>query len=56
MSGLTTAAILIGGFLAHIRPAIAGEAEAELRRATALGGLAGLAVMVLVLLVLRLLT
>jgi hypothetical protein len=55
-SGLLATSILIGGFLAHARPAIAGESEPRLRRATALGGLAGLVAMLLLLLVLGLVT
>jgi hypothetical protein len=39
--GLMAATIGVCGFLAHARPAIAGKDEAELRRATAIGGLTG---------------
>jgi hypothetical protein len=42
------AAIAVCGFLAHARPAISGKEDAELRRATALGGLAGFAIAIFV--------
>jgi len=41
--GLVAGMIAVGGFLGHVRPAIAGAGERELRRRTAIGGLAGLA-------------
>lgn len=41
--------IAVGGFLAHAKPALAREADAELRRATVGGGLGGLAFAVIVL-------
>jgi hypothetical protein len=44
LAGLMAASIAIGGFLAHAQPALAGEHESELRRATVAGGLYGLAV------------
>jgi hypothetical protein len=47
-AGFIAAAIAIGGFLAHARPAIAGKRDTELRRATAIGGLVGLALALLV--------
>jgi hypothetical protein len=39
-TGFMAAAIAVGGFLAHARPAIKGESEEELRRLTAVGGFA----------------
>ncbi|HEY5943000.1 MAG TPA: hypothetical protein VIT89_09090 [Solirubrobacterales bacterium] len=50
-SGLTAAAIAIGGFLAHVRPALASADEQRLRTATVRGGIwgSGLAVVVIVL-------
>lgn len=42
-AGLMAATIAICGFLAHAWPAISGKDEAELRRATAVGGLSGCA-------------
>jgi hypothetical protein len=47
-AGLMAAAIAVCGFLAHARPAIAGKGDPELRRATALGGLAGFAISIFV--------
>jgi hypothetical protein len=44
-AGLIAAAMAVGGFLAHAKPALARQHEAELRRATVIGGLIGLAVM-----------
>lgn len=41
-TGFLAAAIAVGGFVAHARPAIAGERDLELRRLTAIGGLWGL--------------
>jgi hypothetical protein len=41
--GLVAGAIAVGGFLSHVRPALSGASEVELRKATAIGGLAGLA-------------
>jgi hypothetical protein len=46
--GLTAAAIAVGGFLAHVRPALAGDDEQRLREATVIGGLGGIAVAVTV--------
>lgn len=46
-TGFMAAAIAVGGFVAHARPAMAGESEEELRRLTAAGGAFGLAVAVL---------
>ena len=54
LSGLFATAIVVGGFLAHVRPALTGKNEAELRRATAFGGLLGMAIVTTVLLCLRL--
>jgi hypothetical protein len=45
-TGFLAAAIAVGGFLAHARPAIAGEVDSVLRRRTAIGGLLGFAVAV----------
>lgn len=56
LGGLVTASILIGGFLAHAKPALAGKEEAELRRATVVGGLVGLGLVLLGVLILILLT
>ena len=48
-AGFIAATVAVCGFLAHApRPALAREPEAELRRATVLGGLAGLALAVFV--------
>ncbi len=49
--GLMAAAIAVCGFLAHAKPALAKEGDAELRFATVIGGLAGfgLALLVMVL-------
>ncbi|HEU5104961.1 MAG TPA: hypothetical protein VFU11_03895 [Solirubrobacterales bacterium] len=50
-AGLTAAAIAVGGFLAHVRPALSGADEQQLRRATVRGGIwgSGIALMVIVL-------
>ena len=50
-SGLTAAAIAIGGFLAHARPALSGANERRLRAATVKGGIwgSGVATLVIVL-------
>ena len=50
-SGLTATAIAIGGFLAHVRPALSGADEQRLRSATVKGGIwgSGVAVVVIVL-------
>jgi len=42
------ASIAVGGFIAHVGPALAGEDETKVRAATVIGGLGGLAVAVLV--------
>lgn len=42
--GLVAGLTAVGGFLAHVRPALARQREVELRRMTAVGGLAGLVV------------
>ena len=50
-SGLTVAAIAIGGFIAHVRPALSGADEQRLRMATVKGGIwgSGIAMLVVVL-------
>jgi hypothetical protein len=40
--GLMAGGIAVGGFLGHAGPSLAGRSDARLRRATAIGGLAGL--------------
>jgi hypothetical protein len=49
--GLSAAAIAVGGFLAHVRPALSAADEQQLREATVKGGIMGLlwAVLVVVL-------
>jgi hypothetical protein len=49
--GLIAAAIAVGGFAAHVRPALSGADEQRLRTATVRGGVwgSGLAVFVIVL-------
>ena len=42
--GLLAGGIAVGGFLGHARPSLHGEPDAELRRATTLGGLVGLGI------------
>jgi hypothetical protein len=42
-ASLLAAAAALGGFVGHARLAIRGAAEVDLRRATALGGLGGIA-------------
>jgi hypothetical protein len=42
--GLLAGGIAVGGFLGHVRPSLNGESDAELRRATTLGGLVGLVI------------
>jgi len=42
------ASIAVGGFIAHIGPALTGKDEAKVRAATVIGGLGGLAAAVLV--------
>ena len=39
--------IAVGGFIAHVPSGLTGGSEIELRRATTIGGLAGLGVAVL---------
>lgn len=39
--GLLAGMIAVGGFLGHVRSALAGADEEELRRATVRGGLGG---------------
>ena len=41
-TGFLAAAIAVGGFMAHVRPAITGAPDSILRRRTAIGGLGGL--------------
>lgn len=43
-SGLLAALIVVSGFVAHARPALRGASEEELREATTIGGIAGLAI------------
>jgi hypothetical protein len=40
--GLLAGLIAVGGFLAHIRPALSGASETDLRGATVTGGVVGL--------------
>jgi hypothetical protein len=40
-SGLTAAAIAVGGFLAHVRPALSSAEDQQLRAATVRGGIWG---------------
>jgi hypothetical protein len=49
VTSLLVAATALGGFINHAGLAISGATEVELRRATALGGLAGIAGVVVVL-------
>jgi amino acid transporter len=51
ISGMAAALIAIGGFLAHLRPALSGADEERLRQVTVKGGAAGLigAILVIVL-------
>jgi hypothetical protein len=46
--GVLAGTIAVGGFLGHVRPALAEDPELEVRRAMAKGGLAGLAAAVVV--------
>ena len=39
--GLTAAAIAVGGFLTHAKPALEGRDDEDLRRSTVIGGLWG---------------
>jgi hypothetical protein len=41
-AGLLTACIALGGFIAHVYPALAGRDEDAIRTATVIGGLGGL--------------
>jgi hypothetical protein len=43
-AGLMAAGIAVGGFVLHAAPALSGWPEERLRRRTVVGGLAGLAV------------
>jgi hypothetical protein len=43
-TGILVGAIALGGFLAHVGPALEGAREDDLRKATARGGLEGLKV------------
>ena len=47
-AGLMAASIAVGGFVAHARPALRGQGDPTVRFATVVGGLAGLAIAVLV--------
>jgi hypothetical protein len=42
-AGLMAAGIAVGGFLLHAAPALSGSPDERLRRRTVLGGLAGFA-------------
>lgn len=42
--GLMAGGIAVGGFLGHAGPSLSGKSDRELRRATTLGGLAGLSI------------
>lgn len=42
--GLAAAAIAVFGFVAHIKPAVSGADDKELREATLVGGIVGLVV------------
>lgn len=46
--GFMATSIAVGGFLAHVRPALGGAGDSELRYATVAGGLIGLVVAILV--------
>jgi hypothetical protein len=46
--GMTAAAIAVFGFVAHIKPALSGAGEKELREATLMGGMVGLGAALLV--------
>jgi hypothetical protein len=46
--GMMAAAIAVCGFVAHAGPALSGGGERRLRKATVIGGLAGLLVSVFV--------
>lgn len=50
-AGLIAAAIAVGGFLAHARPALSGADERRLRAVTVIGGIwgSGVAIAVIVL-------
>jgi cytochrome bd-type quinol oxidase subunit 1 len=48
IAGALTGAIVVGGFLAHALPALRGASEEKLRRVTAIGGIAGLCVILVV--------
>jgi hypothetical protein len=39
--GLLAAAIAVGGFLSHVRPALSGASEQAIRGATVVGGVIG---------------
>jgi hypothetical protein len=41
-AGLVAAAIAVGGFIAHVKPALSGAEEHRLRNATVRGGVAGI--------------
>lgn len=46
--GLAAGMIAVGGFLGHVRPALAGAEDDKLREATVRGGLVGIAVAIVV--------
>jgi hypothetical protein len=46
--GLMAGGIAVGGFIGHARPSLLGKPELELRQMTTIGGLAGLALAVLI--------
>jgi hypothetical protein len=41
-AGFLAAAIAVGGFIAHIGPALSGKREERIRQATVIGGIVGL--------------
>lgn len=45
--GLMAGGIAVGGFIGHAGPSLVGESEAKLSRASTVGGLAGLAIVLL---------
>lgn len=47
-AGLMAAAIAVGGFVAHVRPALADADEKKIREATVVGGVGGIAVAIFV--------
>jgi hypothetical protein len=49
--GLMAGWIAVGGFIGHVRPGLSGGSDSELRRATTIGGVAGLGFAVLTIVV-----